>query len=520
MTDKRIAIPILLFIGFFIRITLLPFAQVVDADAVTRIFIAERWWDNPTWITEGVWLPFHQYFYGGIIGIFGNTQTIPILISLLLSVLTAIPMYNFVAREFHKKAAFWVTLALLLNPVLFRNSYHTLAGTPFVLLVVLALSYLSKSWEEKKMSSAFLAGIFMTLACGFRYEGWMLFAVFTGYGCIQMRWKETALFWITGMVFPAFWMLGNYAAHQDFFYGLSGAYEWNIIREGVNSYIPRDAVLLRWFFFPASWFFLFSPILVIPLVVALWKAIRLKTLKWRQLRWGLLFLILLVTFIYKSTAGTLLDQHRFSSILIVFSVPFLALVWDLPGNGWKRFTQIGIVSLLPLSFLWMRPDYKSVLSKDSSSYYAVQHFQNISNPGIEAVPRLRNQKIAEIQRAISPNFNDKSGFIIDFIDWESTYYLALNSGLKRDQLFLQDGAKNSKNDPDQIENLVLKYPKGILLFKQGSSMTKTFEFTELNRGKKCAYIGGRKNLKIQLVPLKESGKLKIFAYEYKTETVH
>ncbi|GAB5418085.1 MAG: hypothetical protein Crog4KO_31650 [Crocinitomicaceae bacterium] len=473
---KKYPVVLIVAIAALLRLAFLPLAQVVDADAVTRMFMAQEWWDNPSLITEGVWPPLHQYFYGIVYGCTGNLQTIPILVSILLASLAAWPMYLFVQREFNEKAAFWIALALALSPVLFRNSYHTLSGTPFVFLLLFSMAHLVKAWKQPNLKSAIWAGVFMTLACGFRYEGWMLLAVFTGLGLIQRAWKETAVFWLVSMIFPLFWMIGNYAAHQDFFFGLSGAYDWNVVQEGVNNYLPRDIMLLRWFFFPASWFFLFSPILVGAVIIALWKALRTKQFNWNQWRWGGVFLLLLVTFIYKSHEGTLLNQHRFTSSLIVFSLPMLALIWDLNVHWLKRTAQIGILSLLPLSFIWMKPAYQNAFPDGSSTHYALEHFQNISNPGMNAIPRLKNQEIVKIETEISKHLQPNSGLILDFIDWESTYYIALQSNLKRDQLFIFNGAANAKNYGSIMGEVVKRYPKGVLMVNRGSGMVEMIEF--------------------------------------------
>ena len=93
---------IIVSIGILLRLILLPFAQVFDADAVTRVFMAQKWWDNPILVTEGLWPPLHQYFYGLVFGISGDYQTTPILVSILISSLSVWPMYLFVKGEFNE----------------------------------------------------------------------------------------------------------------------------------------------------------------------------------------------------------------------------------------------------------------------------------------------------------------------------------------------------------------------------------------------------------------------------------
>lgn len=479
-------------IGFTLRLILLPFAQIVDADAVTRIFMAQDWWENPTLISEGVWPPMHQYFYGLIVGISGDHQTIPILVSMLLSSLSAIPMYQFIKREFNERAAFWIALALVLSPVLFRNSFHTLSGTPFILLLLLTMNSLSKSWRESNVKAAVWAGLFMTLACGFRYEGWMLLAVFTGFGVLQKAWKETAIFWAVAMIFPAFWMIGNYWVHQDFLFGLSGAYDWNIVQEGVNSYLPRDIVLLRWFFFPASWFFLFSPILVFTLVYGVVKLVRARQFDWKKWRWGFVFVLLMVTFIYKSNNGTLLNQHRFTGTLIVFSLPIVALLWDLESKRLLQASKIGILLLLPLSFLWGKPKYANSFTDGTSTHYALDHFTAISTQGMAAIPRLKNQEIVQVKNALAQELKAGDGLIIDFIDWESSYYLAVESGVDSKHLFLVNGATNAQLDLYNLQKTLQSHKQVLVLVRKASELDNylkslrereeaTIEFINLKR---------------------------------------
>ncbi|XOV68438.1 MAG: ArnT family glycosyltransferase [Fluviicola sp.] len=472
MSSRSSVIPvfIVVFLAFFLRLVLLPFAQVVDADAVTRIFMAQEWWESPAWISEGVWPPLHQYFYGLIVGLSGDHQTVPIIVTIALSSLSAIPMFHFIKREYNEKAAFWISLALVLSPVLFRNSYHTLSGTPFILLLLLAKNSLSKSWKESSLRSAIWAGVFMTLACGFRYEGWMLLAVFTGFGVLQKEWKTTVIFWSVAMIFPAFWMIGNYIAHQDLFFGLSGAYDWNIVQEGVNSYLPRDVVLLRWFFFPASWLFLFSPILALVLIWGLFVIVRRKQFQWQKWRWGSIFILLLVVFVYKSNNGTLLNQHRFTGTLIVFSLPLLAMIWELDSRRLLQVTKFGIISLMPLSFLWGKPEYAKVFPEGSSSHYALDHFRKISSQGMAAVPRLKNAEVDQLKDVMLSYLKNGDALVIDFIDWESSYYLAFESGVHQNKLLLVNGAKNAQLDIFNLRKTISSSKNGIFVVKKGSEL--------------------------------------------------
>jgi len=192
-TDHR-KIVLLFIIGFVLRCICLPFAQVVDADAVSRVFMAQEWWGNPTFIIEGVWPPFHQYLYGILIGISGDRVYVSIIFMLVLSALLSWPVYSIVKRVISEKVAFWTALAISLSPVLFRNSFHTLSGTVFLLAIAFVWNSFSKALKYNSTKHAIYAGIWFTLAAGFRDEGWFLIALYTGIGVVAKQWKVVSLY--------------------------------------------------------------------------------------------------------------------------------------------------------------------------------------------------------------------------------------------------------------------------------------------------------------------------------------
>ncbi len=471
-TDHR-KIVLLFMIGFALRCICLPFAQVVDADAVSRVFMAQEWWGNPAFIIEGVWPPFHQYLYGILIGISGDRAYVPIIFTMVLSALLSWPVYSIVKREISEKGAFWTALAISLSPVLFRNSFHTLSGTVFLLAIAFGWNSFSKALKDNSTKHAIYTGIWFTLAAGFRYEGWLLIALFTGIGVISKQWKLVSVYWLTAMIFPIFWMLGNYSVHNDFFFGLSGAYEWNIILEGVNDLVPRDVELLRLLFFPSSWFFLFSPLLLIALSIALYRRWKSKEWRWSSLRWGLIFFVFMLVFIYKSFEGTLLTQHRFTGTLLLFSIPFVGLIWEVERAKWLRLiAKILILSMVPLSYVWMRIPYESVVKSGTSTYYALENFRKISYSSLPAVPRLTRKNLGEVKKNLNQHLNSDDGLVLDFISWETTYNIALHSNVSRENMFIFNGAKNAENYFGLLEPIFISHNSGCLLIRKNGGLNK------------------------------------------------
>jgi 4-amino-4-deoxy-L-arabinose transferase-like glycosyltransferase len=114
------------------RFICLPYTQIVDADSVTRIFIASDLLENFTIISEGVWLPMHHYLNAIAIFLFSNRINGPVIVHILISVLTAVPLYYFTKRVFTMRGAFFTVALFLFNPLFFRYSFQVLSEIPYL----------------------------------------------------------------------------------------------------------------------------------------------------------------------------------------------------------------------------------------------------------------------------------------------------------------------------------------------------------------------------------------------------
>jgi len=266
---------LIVLIGFILRIIALPFSQVVDADATSRIFIAENWLDTPHLIYEGIWLPLHHYINAFAIAIFQEHHIGPVLFHIILACFTAIPLYHFTKREFSARGA-WLTAAFyLLCPIIFRNSFHVLSGIPHAFFIALALNAISKSIRHKDYKQAIFAGLFMTIASGFRYEAWLLIALLSGVYLFFNQWKLGLWFCTVSLLFPIFWMAGNYIAHDHILHGVTGVYNSDIV-DLHNSELSYVEIVKRIVFFPFSLLYLFSPIVVVFLGLEIFRRIKNK----------------------------------------------------------------------------------------------------------------------------------------------------------------------------------------------------------------------------------------------------
>jgi 4-amino-4-deoxy-L-arabinose transferase-like glycosyltransferase len=496
--------------AFLIRMVLLPYAQVVDADAVTRVFIAKKWLSNPEFIYSGVWPPLHHYMNAFVIWVTGNHTLAPIVFNCILSSLVAIPIYFFTRREISIKGAWFAAILISISPILLRNSFHTLSGTPYVLLSTMALNLVSKFIREDKLKYAIYGGLVVTIATGFRYEAWLFFALLTAIGLYNRAWKLTFIFWMVGMIFPLFWMIGNYIDHGDIFYGLSGAYKWNIVLEGVNNNVPIELQLLRLVFFPVSWFVLLSPILSLWMIGIMIKKLKSKSIDKRKLVWTVPFLVFFTVFIWKASNGTLLLQHRFTSTLLVLSIPFTSLlIKNVDWRSYKRlFTIVVLILLLPLSNYWMTVQFEDWFIKDSLSQKAVLKFRTDSLEKMDFVPRLNDQTYAELSNEIEENKGKNNGLILDFFGWDNTYHVALNSGVDPSKMYILNGAVQSEKYIGLMERVLKKCPRGYMVLRCNSRMREMYTIDN-----NVFVLKSKSNLKYLLKPITSNGFVHLFQYE-------
>lgn len=471
------ALYLIVILGFVLRIVTFPFSQEVDADAITRVLIADDWLQNPHLIYEGIWLPFHYYFNALPIAIFGEHVVSPIIFQILITSLTAIPIYHFTKREFSEKGAWFAASFYLLCPVVFRNSFQTVSDLPYAFFVAIALNYISKSIRDDDFRPAIYAGLSMTFAAGFRYEAWLLIAVFTGIYLLFKKWKYTIYFWVPAMIFPLFWMVGNYIAHQNIFYGLSGTYFWNVIWEGINENITYVDKIKRVMFFPVMWFFYFSPILVIWVIWSFIRAIKQKRLKRSILIWTIPFWVFLITLGYKAHEGTLLLFYRYNVSLILLSAPFTALIFE--SGRFKRLTRIAAViilaSLIPMSYVWMTFSFEKLVAFSDPLNAATRAIRADAQLDFHAIPRLYNQNFVEYSKEVNKKITEESGLILDFAQWDNTFYLALKSELPHDHIYLMDGAKHAVVYNSLIEKILDECPTGVIMLKCYTHLADKYE---------------------------------------------
>lgn len=479
---------LLMAIGLAVRLIILPFSQTIDADAVTRIIMAYKWLNDPVLITSDVWLPLHLYFNAAAIWLSGDLVFGPKIMNILFAVATVPPLYKFVKNEFNSEGAFWVTLTYLFIPIVIRNSLQALSGIPYAFFIVSTMYFLSQGRKtQQEIKYGILAGLAITLAGGFRYEAWLLIAVFSGVLFLQKQWKMMIAFMLFSMIVPTFWMVGCYIDEGDIFYGPNGAYRWNVVISGVNENMNFEKYVRRAFFFFVSWFFLLTPVVSFLIVFYTIKSRKLKSISRSTWMWLIPFFVLFLMFIYKAINGTLLLQHRFTLSLILTSLPFYALMFQ-SGKALKakRIIALSVVILfIPYSLL---------------------------NRDMLSIPRLKDQGMVDLVELINSKTEDpqNEGLVLDFIGWQNTYYLSLKSDIVPENIFRVNGAVHGKVYFKFLKRVFVNNDEGFLL-KRKNKKSKLDEFlVQLNDS---VIAIEKTTMQLHLKEIYTDDKVKLYRYK-------
>jgi 4-amino-4-deoxy-L-arabinose transferase-like glycosyltransferase len=419
-----------------IKLVLLPFAQTVDSDAVSRVHLSMDWLQNPRWIDTSVWAPFHFYLNGFFLGIWNDTVLAPKVLNIVISCLSLLPLYYFTRREFNEKGALIVAIFFAISPILFRNNFMALSETPYLLFLLLAMNLISKSIREDKWQWMLVAGLMITIASGFRYEAWLLM-FFMGALLLFVDWKKAFLFGAMALLFPLIWLYSNWVETGDAFYSIQGNYRWTLEMMGNNDGVNGEILLHRVWFFPFSWLISVGPPVAFLVLVAMVRNIKKFRVDKLKSVWAILFFTMLLFFIYNAYNGVLLLQHRFIGTLVVLSLPFIALYFNEWNSKTKRNAIIYGTLIVGLSFVY---------NQDS----------------ISPLPRLGDQNKAAFSESINESLSDDGLLILDFVGWDYTYYYALQSRLPMHRIILMQGAKNSEI-PASLKEKVLKMKSGVFV---------------------------------------------------------
>lgn len=492
--------------GLILKLGLLPFAESVDADAFSRISLSEKWLDNPEFYSEGVWLPIHYYLNGFVIWLTSEHHYGPMVLHVLFSVATIIPLYQFTKREFNERGALIVAVLWLVSPLIFRYSYEALSGIPHAFFIAMTLNYLSLALDKGKLNYAVYAGLCITIAAGLRYEAWLIIGALSLMILLRMDIKVLLYFLISAVIFPVFWMIGNYIAHGHPLYGVTGVYNLDAINVQ-NANISTIENILRLSFFPLFLIILLSPILTILLFVNVLKRWKSGNVDLNRVFWSLPLFILMISFLYKAYSGTLLLQHRFLITPLLLSLPFYALLFEYSLKRWSKLMAIAGILAIPLVQIWFVPPIERITGKDSEFGQLVWRMRVSAFANLSPIPFILDPEVEDQKKVISSNLHPDEGLVIDFDQYTNSFNIAIDCSGKARDAFVADPGMSEHDFLLYFEEFIDKHEKGIILYKCQSVLSS---FSELKGS--YLHFNTENEIVLHLKPEYSKDGLNIFSY--------
>jgi 4-amino-4-deoxy-L-arabinose transferase-like glycosyltransferase len=438
--------------AFLAHIAIMPFTQVDNADAVTRIYMAWDWLNHPEPITSGVWPPLHFYLLGLALRLIPDPIWAPTLLTSLLASIAVVPFYYFVKYEFGERVAPLAAFLYLVYPVVLHNSFIAQAEIPFLFFLLFSLFFIAFARRhEEKIFPVILAGVFLTLAGAIRYEAWML----TPLLCLAFwaKWKHLVVFVSFSLLFPLFWLSSHYLQFGDPLYFMHERTIWVKDIEGYGDNVSLTDWIDRLTFYPLSLFFGLTPVIAVLAIAGMLLAFAQRRFR----LWGFIALSMLGVIYLQVLDASLIKRTSYTIYIGVLCLPFAAfaalqLAERLRDRQLKTWLFIGlIVTAVPLSFLERVPVLARVVPTD-----------------IQAFPRV-GQRYEDDSRLINLSLQPSDGLVLDFFGWTETYYLSLMSRRHPADIFIAPGGLRQQTDPEELANFYRQHPEGVLVVANSES---------------------------------------------------
>ena len=447
--------------GLLLRLVFLPISETTEADAVSRVFAAQRWLMEPHFITHGVWGPLYTYLVALAMWIIPDAVIAPVLLNIVFAVATAIPLYFFTKNEFGERGAVFVAAAFVFYPLAVRNSLMALSEIPFMFFVWTTLYFVSTLRRGTNATrDAVLAGLSLTCAGALRYEAWVLIPLLA-----VILWRQPRaliLFLIISSAFPILWMIGNAVYAGDPLHGATAARDWHINVEGTTEDLTLTSTIVRLVFYPVALLFGITPIVAALAAVGIVACLRQGNRCLHVRIWLVPLAGLFVFLLWQTMNGALIIRVRYSITVGMLALPFAAVpIAHLKSARLTRTCLVLIVlTMIPLSLLSRLP----LIPTDT-----------------EAVPSLKSNRAHEVLAYFNSHPNDiSSGLILDFFSWEDTYYLALMSRVHPDNILIMPGGKHEQLDTGTLTTFLAQHTAGVLVLDRNSRLAQESVFRDTN----------------------------------------
>ena len=432
---------------FIIKILIIPYVHEIDADGVSRVYLSLQFANNPQIINTGNWPPIYFYIMGSALKIYSNQHVTPIIVNILFSILLIFPLFNLLKRQFEEKISFLLCVFFSFSPIVFRMSMLAMSEIPYLFFVISSISALAKGLSERKIAWILSAGILMSIAGGIRYESWILGVLVILIIAFFKTKKEALFFTLTFILIPTYWIFSSYIFTQEALH----SFNWAINLPAENSIQSIDTLMRRIWWYPLSLMFAFGPIAFYFFI----KELKYYNLNKISYTLFISFITFFIIWLINSLRGSLLLQHRFVLTLFLLSFPFVGFYFKRNGKNLVKKTVLFSLSGFLLAFVY-------------------------SSKGARPIPRLLTKEATKVSSLINANIHSNSGFICDFWNWETTYYLPFATGLKEDNIAILESNEQFEFSKEKIETITRKYHDGVLLVNKNNFVQKTLIKQEKN----------------------------------------
>ncbi|NNJ09829.1 hypothetical protein EKD04_005775 [Chloroflexales bacterium ZM16-3] len=227
----RLGVQVALYRAGFISLT---------ADEFGRTVVAANWSKHPALYWSGVWLPFHAYSFGAALLLKWELLWTPRLIAITVGCGSIMLIYMLASSTFASRAVGLVAAFLLaINPAHIWLSDVPLTELPTAALVFAGVWATGRYLKRPQPRDLILASGALALANGFRFESWIISALFSltllGQVLAELARRELRRGAALGIataaaapwIFPLAWVVGNYVQLGDplYFMGAIRAYK-------------------------------------------------------------------------------------------------------------------------------------------------------------------------------------------------------------------------------------------------------------------------------------------------------
>ena len=467
-------LPFLLFaIALIARLATWPYSDVVDADAVSRALSGEGYMLYPGWVGDGIWPPLHFYLNGFFTLLCGGRQIGSVFVNILLGSAIVFPVYYYVRRWSEPLVACAVVLLVVFNPLLFRNSLQGLSEIPFFFFSVCAfnsISIASSDRSRRGVLHAVLAGVFITIASGIRYEAWLLIILLASIIMVTGNYKRVHFFLLPAMIFPATWMITNHYAQGNLFKGFEHILHWQ--GHATEQIVTENELVLRSIFFPVSLLLVLSPLAVLAALTGTTLQLIRKNVPTDQWIWLILFPLFLLLIVSKTRHAEILTQHRFTTTLVLTFIPFLVIGLNAIKQKWVTILGATSISVLGLIASFNAPDRSWILQGIGGSHTdsALATIRDKTAHELESIPKLKSDLPDRLVQKLNTYSWDRRLLVMDFFGWQETYNVAFKTKVRPTSIvFLPDQNPNN-NGIAHLDGYLGLVPQfsGILLLAKGS----------------------------------------------------